>query len=479
MGEKAESERGFPVIDGLRSLLTCWVVACHVIGQFLFVVHCGSPQDPEKRDYLATTWWSFLAQGLGYQVDVFFLISGFLTTYGFLHKKSHYSGSLLRDVPLFAIRRLLRLWPMVLVQVAISYLLSDYRADDWQVLLSAFAFPISPKMPAAFVVAWSTRVDLICTFLLLLTITAMDRLGMLNFRAAAVVATLSLIPAIWRFLSMQDAVSYTMLRHSGNPSDFFIPVFMTVERQTFLEEHLYPGSFDYAFHAEPSARKYTLISLAYSVWHQRMTPFFVGMALAFALRNKASTSSEGKLTWLSHLRHGVLLCLAWLNVLQPVLLSLLNKRKASSSPYSSDHLPPLGSDLFLSVFHRQLFALSFAYLLYCALLPATHVYHLRSLHSLLGGSFLSKLGKYSYGVFALHMVVLMEVMFRYFPPRAVPAILGTENPAVQFVFLWMVTYLATLAVAVGVFHAFEEPVQRRVIAPIVRWMDGDQAKKIQ
>jgi len=227
---EVSSTREFAVIDGLRSILSFWVVSCHVISLTLYMVYAGSPQQPEKLEYMATSWWTFLALGLGYQVDVFFMISGFLTSWSFLHKKSHYSGSVARDLIALVVRRVLRLWPMVIIQMLVSYMSRDYNGDNFSLLLSCLTFPISAHLPIVFGVQWSTRVDIIGTLLLYAVFACMDKLGLKTLSISAVVAVISFIPNVWRFLDddFRKYVSFLALRLSGNRGDGFMPLYMTL-----------------------------------------------------------------------------------------------------------------------------------------------------------------------------------------------------------------------------------------------------------
>lgn len=88
-------------IDGLRALSALAVFAFH-----------GTPWMP----------------GGWIGVDVFFVISGFVIT---RMLKSEYDSTGRIDIPLFYLRRILRLWPALLVMVATFYLLKNLPVREW------------------------------------------------------------------------------------------------------------------------------------------------------------------------------------------------------------------------------------------------------------------------------------------------------------------------------------------------------------
>lgn len=478
------SRREFGAIDGLRTILSFWVVSCHVVGLMLYMVYAGDPAQPDKLQYLAQSWWISLASGLGYQVDVFFMISGFLTTWGFLNKKSHYSGFVLRDTIVFIIRRLLRLWPMVLVQIVISYFWGDYNANNLGEMFSNMLFPISPHLPMAFSVQWSTRVDLIGTLLVLVVFTLLEKTGLLNLPASILMAALSFIPKVWRFLDedFRKHVSYLLLRMNGGKGDSFMPLYMSVERQRYYAEVLYPGKFHIAIMQEPSLIKRNLMRYEYLVWHQRITPFFIGMVLAIAYRQvrqrwtnlSAEDIQKIKQSVVGKLLHFCILCISLLVTLQPVLLSVLGNRNNNKEAkvLAEGELPPFKLDFFVSVLNRPLFAAGYAYLMYRCLVPEKHYLHLSWLSSLLNSAVLQDLSVYSYGVFALHMKVMVEVMWRYLPPRILNIMFGPSLCFLPFITIVLVTYTMTSFLAFLVYHHFEEPVQTHLISPLVAKIDA-------
>lgn len=471
MGSEGKSTREFAAIDGIRSILSFWVVACHVVSLAIYFVYVGSPQQPDKLAYLSSAWWTFLAMGLGYQVDVFFMVSGFLTTWSLLTKQSHYSGKP-RDLLMLVLRRLFRLWPVIIIAIIGTYFLGDLNSSNWTVLLSTLSFPINRSLPQAFGVNWSNRVDLLCTVILFVVFAIMKRNHWLTMPGAVGAVLLSLTPKVVRFAVSRELVSYLAVRMSGNPSDLFMPVYMTLERQQYYSEVLYPGQMVFAISEDPSPLKQMLMKHEYLVYHQRITPFFIGMVLALALQRARGVSVDARGV-VNKLVHGVFMVFSLLITLQPLVLPLLTKKNSAKTTLLPGQLPPIGMDVFVSVINRPLYATAFAYLLFRCMLPVSHALHMHWLNTLLTSRILQALSVYSFSIYSLHMKVMMEIMWRYLPPRWLAQVFGSEACFLPIAFTVLLTYFVSLALAMVVYHWIEEPVAKKVAGPLLRWIDDN------
>jgi peptidoglycan/LPS O-acetylase OafA/YrhL len=464
-------KREFAAIEGLRSLLSFWVVACHACTLSIFFVYAGTPQNSSLLSYMSNSLWTSFAIGLGYQVDVFFMISGFLTSWSLLNQeKGRFTGSIIRDVVLLVFRRLLRLWPAVVVMIIVTYLLGDLYSDNFSVLLSTLTFPISRRLPIAFCVNWSTRVDLQCTVVLFGVFTVMHHFRLLTFSSSVFIACLSMVPKFWRFVTSRSLVSYLSPRYSGNAGDIFLPVLMTAERQEYYTNTLYPGRFDLNIFEDTSPLKQQLMRYEYTVWHQRITPFFIGLVLAIAIKQTLVKPNKSKL--FGKILHGFLLGFSLLITLQSLLLPLLK----SKAPIQPGDKPPYATDFYVSVLSRPFFALGFAYILYRCLIPSTHTLHCQWLNRVLNLPLLQKLSLYSYGIYTIHFKVLIEVMWRYFPPKVLHAMFGTQASFAPFLFCLLLAYTLSLLCAMAMYHLIELPVQQTIAQPLLKLIDQRSTK---
>ncbi|RYG97501.1 hypothetical protein EON65_52780, partial [archaeon] len=477
MTDKGEVAREFGPIDGLRVILSFWVVACHVCSLLLYFVYVGAPQQPDKLLSLSNSWWTFFSIGMGYQVDVFFMVSGFLTTWSLLTKKSHFSGNISRDIIVLLNRRLLRLWPAVLVLIVVTYFVGDLNSDNWPVLLSTLSFPINRNLPQAFGLNWSTRVDLQCTVILFAVFAALHKYNLINTYSAIGVSLLSFIPKLWRFFSARELVSYLSVRLSPNPSDILLPVYMTSERQNYYNDVLYPGQFEQAFVEDVGAYKLRIMKNEYLVYHQRITPFFIGFVLAVVMYSTRQQQAKA-VGWMKKLFHMLCLLFSMLVVLQPLLLPLLTSQNGQPKFLQPGESPPIGLDLFISVLNRPIFAVGFAYLLYRCMLPRDHGLHARYLNSLLSHPILIYFAQYSYGIYTIHMKVMIEVMWRFFPPKTLIKMFGSENVFWQFLFCFVTTYVFTAVCAVAMHHVVEKPFAKYIAEPWMRVLEGRVLSKL-
>jgi peptidoglycan/LPS O-acetylase OafA/YrhL len=146
-------------LDGLRALSILWVVLFHA--GFYSVTFV-----PESRyfEMLLSRWMLPIWRG-DFGVDVFFVLSGFLIA-GMLADERSRTGRL--RLGLFYVRRLLRLWPALLVAALVDATLLDDHADMlWANLLYVSNFV--PLAEAAMPWTWSLAIEeqfyLVCPWL--------------------------------------------------------------------------------------------------------------------------------------------------------------------------------------------------------------------------------------------------------------------------------------------------------------------------
>lgn len=112
-------------IDGVRVLACLSVIWCHVFAvTSLLVPPAGSPV---QAFYFHDPVIQLMASG-AYALDVFFMLSGYLlTTQTLAAFAAHRRVSVVQTLVL----RMMRLWPVMLVGLAVELLLGDSPYNRW------------------------------------------------------------------------------------------------------------------------------------------------------------------------------------------------------------------------------------------------------------------------------------------------------------------------------------------------------------
>lgn len=282
-----------------------------------------------------------------------------------------------------------------------------------------------------------------------------------------------------------------------------LPLYMSQDRVRYYTQELFPNTFEAERNVDSSILKIYIMKNEYLVFHQRITPFFIGFVLAYIISKLKTNSSEDKLvnkrslSYIAYLLfHGFALLFSVLFAFQPLLLATVSQKgdvptpedyqKISSTNFDASAIPeddnvvvPIGPDIFVSLLNRPLYASSFAYLLYRALLPKDHVLQLRSLSSILELPILQFLAKFSYPIYIVHMRVILEVTWKYF---AYKSSLPLVNNSVFLYFLaaFIISYVLSLALAMVVHNFVELPAQivfGKLINHLESVLYGPNAKK--
>jgi peptidoglycan/LPS O-acetylase OafA/YrhL len=104
---EADDRFYFPELDGLR----------FVAFMMVFLFHRGIPESLLIRLVGRQAGWAFLFNG-GYGVQLFFILSGYLITSLLLREEARYGRISLRA---FWIRRILRIWPLYYLIIAVGF----------------------------------------------------------------------------------------------------------------------------------------------------------------------------------------------------------------------------------------------------------------------------------------------------------------------------------------------------------------------
>ena len=156
----AEATRRLRPLDGLRALSVLWVVVFHA-GWYSWRY-----LPPASYAALLGAHWMLPIWRGDFGVDVFFVLSGFLIA-GILIDERKERGAI--DMPRFYVRRLMRLWPALVVALVVDILVfDDHPTMAWANLLY-----VSNFVPVANVCmgwGWSLSIEeqfyLVCPWLL-------------------------------------------------------------------------------------------------------------------------------------------------------------------------------------------------------------------------------------------------------------------------------------------------------------------------
>lgn len=451
-------------MEGVRTIFNLWIVAVHTMGMFTFAIYTGKPAMPEALEEINTSRWKSLAYGMNVQVDVFFMLSGFLLSWSCL-KQDYFTSSLQADFIKMMLKRLFRLWPAILVAIAVTYLLGDMHSGDWRTMLRALLFPISAHQPIAFIVNWSARVDLQCSLVLFLTIAVMSRLKVLTLRGGLVAALLSITPKLVAFALDRHSVSYITIKRLCIAADDNIPVYMTVERQQYFC-NFYPLATQHycAFtQAITDFRKQVLQNDMFP-FHQRLAPFFIGLVLALALQ-AAFKQAQPRISSMAQSMHSLYLIFAGFTAFAPAVVAVLSGGQ-KTIPLQPGEQPDIRADFFVTVLHRPLYSVAIAYLLYRCLLPVDHPLKLVRLSSVLSNPLLKSLGIFSFGIYTIHLKVLMEIAYRYLPMTTLHQLFGDAH-AIKFLVWLGAVYGVSLGIAFCTHHLVEKPFGKYIAQPLL------------
>ena len=450
----------YKALQGMKGLYSAWVVACHV-ATILAYVQAIHP-DPLRIQTIHKSVWYVAAVGLGYQVDAFFMLSGFLlanTMVSRINAKSKKSTMALLCCRLinYMIKRLFRFWPTFVAVIVFCMCLGDYNSFNFNqsFFSSVFTFPIGQHVPLAFAASWSNRIDLECCLILIVVMSLLRLVNALNIFGAVLTMLLSLVPKFYRFLS-DPSLSYLALgREPIAAAQKYLPIFFTPDKQVWLKSltNLPPNEIP---GITMSILKQKIISSEYLVQHQRITPFFIGVTSYLVLMKITSNSKATKISGdhnafylIKTFIHNILLSFSVVMVFAPILIALLKLKMQPASEGTSDSSAPPPSFAFEVIFNvlgRSLFAGANAYVLISSLVPDTSIIHSSLFKSLFEHPTLQFMGQLSFGVYMTHFIIVVYVTMIILKPDRLDALIGTDVFH-HFIVCFSFVYVMSLSVA--------------------------------
>jgi peptidoglycan/LPS O-acetylase OafA/YrhL len=464
------AHKSFPAIEGMRALFNLWIVGLHqhMMQKCFLAVY----NRVDLLETLSASVWPGIVLGNGYQVDVFFMLSAFLFTWSMIQPSKPGAGNgswtgNLRKILLFVVKRVLRLWPVLIAVLALAAAVNDYGARDLVAIFKTLLIPTYfDEIPQAAVPGWSNRTDIECCVAVFLVITVLQGLGWMNPLTALAAVPLSLTPKALRFLADPDAFSYMRLAADVLTTAITIPQV----RQEYYRDVLYKGQVPWFNSLDTIPRMTPLFFGEYIVTHQRWSPAFVGFAVAVCLQSahqhcelsKGKTTVSTAFTTLKRVLSRVVsffaLLVSILLATMPILMALNPATAEVRSTVLSN--PPIEADFVVSVLGRTLNAVGWGYLLYRCLLPKGHPLLLNYLASFLELPLFQYIGRHTYCIYMLHYMIVHFVAFSFLSPGRMEAIVGplsAETLLSEFLLRWLASYAITLLLAIPIVTFVEQP----------------------
>ena len=363
------------------------------------------------------------------------------------------------------LKKYLRMLPMAIVTLLIAMYMNDFNAFKYSPFY-LLLFPPQADLPAACIVQWSNRVDLVCSAFVFIAFHCLLHLNLLNVTGGILAIVISLIPKLWRYLTFKPLLSYVMVRSSGRFEEIYVPSFFQEGRHEYYNNTLFPGSFNASKLVNLGPILQNVMANEYLVFHQRMTPFFVGMTLAIALHRTYFPSAanekqkkENQEGFVSSLLQVIYFLLSILTIFQPILLGWKSASNGFLEPKDLVPEPPLVLDLIVSVFNRSIYASGWAYLIYRMSLPNDHKLKLNSWAKWFENSwFLQTIAPYSYAIYLLHMNVIILVMWKWLPPAVMDRYIPEEQVFLRYLTFFGIHSVIIVFLAMLCHHLVERPI---------------------
>jgi peptidoglycan/LPS O-acetylase OafA/YrhL len=468
----------FAAIEGVRVILSAFVVSLHCLGLVTFAsAGQGNPvglADALFRSVIAGSIKWFMAQ-----VDVFFLISGFLLSYSLLTDGDDCTSLISCCMKILSIssKKFLRLWPGVFFVSVAMYLLKDIGTRPFLSLLVNSVIMNSDELtsPINLIVLWSNKVELLASSTLALTVVILKKplLGSYGFAISMIIALLSLVPAVISTLYLCPVTS----RDLSMRSQRFIPQYMSIERSEWL-------SRTYGLSGLPMVESDPIRALWASYFYMnpfnRWSPFFLGLVMAVSFAKKENSST--RLSILSRIFHGAALLFATFGLFLPLLIATSFDTKNSSTVLSDDFYlkRATGIDVFVQVLMRPLIVSGAGYWMLRIILPRDHPLSFSRLAECFSWSWLLTIAPFTYSIYLVHFRILCELIFRVFSVKFFDTWLDPFYSRVTLIFtVSIIGYAVSFVVAYLFANALQKPVYSALSAVLLKPLESLRIGKIK
>jgi len=379
------------------------------------------------------------------QVDGFLVLSGFLTM-------KHILSSLDRqgtfDPKQMIINKFYRLAPSMYALLLTCILLGDPNTLN-RSFAGVFAFVgnYSVRNCHDFTNTtgqlWSNAVEMQLCVAGAIVCYALHRMGMLNMKSLLALFGLSFVIGYFYFHPEKASVGQVV----GKTHFTYFTAKNTV--QWIKDSYGFTLLTDKTCSDDLNYRGY--ITTFYLPAESRFAGFVVGLMLAYKLHhlNKTWKTTENKNS------------VFW-NIVGYVLFGLSSLLLLFFLIPGSDRPAPESVLFFITIATRQLFALAFAFIIYCTIVPSDHPFHAKVLARFLGMKFWYLLSVLSYGVYIIHYRLMFAIAFRWLRPKP------EEISAVYQLKFWLILMSLSQVAALIEYLLIQ--------GPVIRWRAPSKQK---
>jgi len=384
-------------IDGLRSIANLSIIFVHI--SMIFNAFVRPYPHFEWQEYLQSVAFAF-TNILILNLEIFFLLSGFLLTYKLLNQWNknfpRLELFLYKEYPLSILKRALRLWPGMLLATIIMFIFGEPGYPNGGYFLEFFRhFNIwifcqnyvdleywNVTFPPLWTISLDMQIHIILPLILYLFYSFKKFLSIYN--SLSILLLISILQGIIVFNPVTMPVLLMPYRHHGIP-------LLSPDHLTHWLETKYNVTFSLD-HFESNPMK-LFMSKMYLPLEARFGSFIIGAMLAIKLLE--STTHDNKPRKLKKHVFLVLICFQILTMIQR----------------SNPSIPPDLVLILAIASSRQLFAIGQAFILFTTLCPSSHPYHSPWIKKFLSLSIWIPISKLSYFVYLIHWRIAFELIF--------------------------------------------------------------------
>lgn len=488
-----QKDTRYAPIDGVRSLAHISLVALHASMLLTGFLPSDGPLWEAVKSHPVFT----LAQAGGTQVDIFFMLTGLLLTLGLANTSSDAWPS----VPGFALKRALRMIPMIGVTILLGHFV---MGDCWDMPYTYWdgGRPIFPNRVMSLLLLytnhcdqithgsylgtlmWSCAVDFqVCVVLFILMKLVASLCGSKDrlIRIMRIIFFLLIIIAIIiRGAAFdKDSVNMVMLGQY-----FHFGLLQPRSSYTWMEEF-----FGHQWRTSNSAvhKTHAYLNNMYLPTHTRFGPIAVGGFMACCLlmaeqqyaQSGDMRSSEKKEKEKKHSLIGK--CFCWLFTF--VSISVLVVPCLPAPPPDET---PEEAQFVVTAALRIFSASAAAFLLYRCLVPADHPWHFPLFSSYLSLSWWRGIAEISFCSYLIHFRLIMEIIYssrsRELFGLQLPAVVPVEGQSVEsltneWLFLMAKVFLIGITASFVCAKILHEFVEKPTASAVRALLTGDQKSK--